>query len=128
MRLPLIATLLLLVACAPTSAARTGTASPRTTTAALTAADLRVRLFALSADSMMGRAPGDIGDFKAASYIAAESASNPLATTAHGFKRCRSIDARSVGETRSALTPTSPSLVRTMRRYPAMRAIAPSTG
>ncbi len=74
MRLPLIATLLVVAACAPTSATRIRTASPSTTSSALTAADLRVRLFALSADSMMGRAPGDIGDFKAASYIAAEFA------------------------------------------------------
>ena len=44
------------------------------THAALSAGDLRSRLFALAHDSMMGRAPGDIGDFKATAYIAAEFA------------------------------------------------------
>ena len=41
---------------------------------ALTPADLRSRLFAIAHDSMMGRAPGDAGDFKATAYIAAEFA------------------------------------------------------
>ena len=62
---PLVGTLLGL-ACIATSAAA------QRTHAALTAADLRTRLFALAHDSMMGRAPGDIGDFKATAYIAAE--------------------------------------------------------
>ncbi len=44
------------------------------TTKALTPADLRTRLFAIAHDSMMGRAPGDAGDFKATTYIAAEFA------------------------------------------------------
>ena len=57
---------LLGLACIATSAAA------QRTHAALTAADLRTRLFALAHDSMMGRAPGDIGDFKATAYIAAE--------------------------------------------------------
>ena len=50
------------------------TASAQRTRTALTPADLRTRLFALAHDSMMGRAPGDIGDFKATAYIAAEFA------------------------------------------------------
>jgi hypothetical protein len=44
------------------------------TSVALTASDLRTRLFAIAHDSMMGRAPGDAGDFKATAYIAAEFA------------------------------------------------------
>ena len=49
-------------------------ATAQRTRTALTPADLRTRLFALAHDSMMGRAPGDIGDFKATAYIAAEFA------------------------------------------------------
>ncbi|MBC7844132.1 MAG: M28 family peptidase [Gemmatimonadaceae bacterium] len=44
------------------------------TTKALSPADLRTRLFAIAHDSMMGRAPGDAGNFKATAYIAAEFA------------------------------------------------------
>ena len=44
------------------------------TSSALTPADLRTRLFALAHDSMMGRAPGDAGNFKATAYIASEFA------------------------------------------------------
>ena len=59
------------LACASTLAH----AQPRAkTTKALTAADLRTRLFAVAHDTMMGRAPGDAGNFKATSYIAAEFA------------------------------------------------------
>ncbi len=59
------------LACAPTLAH----AQPRAkTTRALTAADLRTRLFAIAHDTMMGRAPGDAGNFKATTYIAAEFA------------------------------------------------------
>lgn len=45
--------------------------APRTTTA-ITAADLRTRLFLIADDSMGGREPGGLGDYKAADYIAAE--------------------------------------------------------
>ena len=45
--------------------------APRTTSA-ITAADLRTRLFLLADDSMGGREPGGIGDYKATEYIAAE--------------------------------------------------------
>src|SRR5262245_57869886 len=38
----------------------------------ITAKDLRVRLFLLADDSMGGREPGSIGNFKAAEYIASE--------------------------------------------------------
>src|SRR4051812_5608284 len=51
----------------------TSLASARTTNA-ITAADLRTRLFLIAADSMMGRAPGEPGDFKATAYIASEFA------------------------------------------------------
>ena len=49
-------------------------ATAQRTRTALTPAALRTRLFALAHYSMMGRAPGDIGDFKATAYIAAEFA------------------------------------------------------
>ena len=55
-----------LLACA----AIASSAAAQRTHAALTAADLRTRLFALAHDSMMGRAPGDIGNYKATAYIA----------------------------------------------------------
>lgn len=61
----------LAVACAIGTAA---SASAQRTSAALSASDLRARLTALAHDSMMGRAPGDIGNFKAAAYVAAEFA------------------------------------------------------
>ena len=50
------------------------TASAQRTSAALSAGDLRTRLTAFAHDSMMGRAPGDVGNFKAAAYVAAEFA------------------------------------------------------
>ena len=49
-------------------------AAAQRTRTALTAADLHTRLFALAHDSMMGRAPGDVGNFKATAYVAAEFA------------------------------------------------------
>ncbi len=39
---------------------------------AITAADLRTRLYLIADDSMGGRAPGGIGDYQAAEYIASE--------------------------------------------------------
>ena len=42
------------------------------TTADITPADLRLRLFALAHDSMGGRATGSLGNFKAAEYVATE--------------------------------------------------------
>lgn len=49
-----------------------GSLASQATTAAITAPDLRRRLFALADDSMGGRRSGSIGDFKAAEYVAAE--------------------------------------------------------
>jgi hypothetical protein len=42
------------------------------TTAEITPADLRHRLFLIADDSMMGRESGSLGDFKAAEYVAGE--------------------------------------------------------
>src|SRR5437879_13858125 len=39
---------------------------------AITAADLRQRLFLIADDSMMGRETGSLGAFKASAYVAAE--------------------------------------------------------
>jgi hypothetical protein len=48
------------------------THAPTPTTAAITAADLRTRLFAFAADSMMGRRTGTAGNVKGVEYIASE--------------------------------------------------------
>ena len=70
--------LVAVAACTPStvsqSSATSGASAPATTSARLTPGDLRTRLFAIAHDSMMGRAPGDAGDFKATTYIAAEFA------------------------------------------------------
>ena len=50
------------------------TLTAQRTSTALSAADLRTRLTAFAHDSMMGRAPGDAGNFKASAYVAAEFA------------------------------------------------------
>jgi hypothetical protein len=46
--------------------------APRPTVPAITANDLRTRLYQISDDSMMGRRIGELGDYKATAYIAAE--------------------------------------------------------
>jgi Peptidase family M28 len=56
------------------AAAAAAPAAAQRTSAALSATDLRTRLFALAHDSLMGRAPGDAGNFKATAWIAAEFA------------------------------------------------------
>ena len=47
-------------------------AAAERTTSAITPTDLRARVFLLAHDSMGGREPGGIGDYKATEYIAAE--------------------------------------------------------
>lgn len=61
-------------ACTPSTGSQTRPAPNATTSSRLSPADLRTRLFAIAHDSMMGRAPGDPGNFKATEYIAAEFA------------------------------------------------------
>ncbi|MEO5588159.1 MAG: M28 family peptidase [Gemmatimonadaceae bacterium] len=61
------------VACAPSSTVRKSPVAG-TTVAAISAADLRSRLFRYADDSMMGREAGTIGNFKATAWIAAEAA------------------------------------------------------
>ena len=46
--------------------------APRPTVPAITANDLRTRLYQISDDSMMGRRIGELGNYKATAYIAAE--------------------------------------------------------
>lgn len=46
--------------------------APRPTTTAITANDLRTRLYGLAADSMQGRAMGEPGNYKGTEYIARE--------------------------------------------------------
>jgi peptidase M28-like protein len=45
---------------------------PSATTSDITAADLEKRLFLIASDSMMGREPGGLGNFKTAEYVANE--------------------------------------------------------
>lgn len=52
--------------------ARTGTSSPVGTSAAISEADLRTRLFLIAHDSMMGRQTGSAGAYKTADYVASE--------------------------------------------------------
>jgi hypothetical protein len=63
----------LAVGCSHQAAVSTASA-PGHTGAAITAGDLRTRLFLYADDSMMGRETGTIGNFKATTYIAAEAA------------------------------------------------------
>jgi hypothetical protein len=62
------------VACRRGPAAPPPEPAPTNTTADITEADLRARLFALAHDSMMGRASGSEGDFKATQWVASEFA------------------------------------------------------
>ena len=68
MRVPLISAVLACIACAAVAQ----TAPKPATSGDITAADLRHRLYLLADDSMGGREPGTIGNFKATQYIAAE--------------------------------------------------------
>jgi hypothetical protein len=66
---PFLGVLALLVA------ARVEAQAPRpatSTRAAISADDLRARLFLIAHDSMMGRLPGEAGNYKAAEYVASE--------------------------------------------------------
>lgn len=56
------------VGCAP----RTASAPAAATSADITEADLRHRLFLIADDSMMGRQPGERGNYQTAAYVAAE--------------------------------------------------------
>ncbi len=68
--LPLLLGVSLLLSFVPerTEAQRVATSAP------ITAADLRTRLFAYAHDSMMGRESGQLGNYKASAYMAAEFA------------------------------------------------------
>ena len=57
---------------APATAAPAAAATAGATAAAITEADLRARLYAYAADSMLGREAGTPGNVKATDYIAAE--------------------------------------------------------
>ena len=46
--------------------------APRPTVPEITANDLRTRLYQIADDSMLGRRVGELGNYKATSYIAAE--------------------------------------------------------
>ena len=67
---PALAVVLTLGACAHTQHAPGGAGTA--THAEISEADLATRLYAFAHDSMMGRATGSEGDFKAANYVAAE--------------------------------------------------------
>jgi hypothetical protein len=76
---PTIAVAFALVACAssqaPVSASTSSSiagSGPIVTTAAISEADLRHRLFLIADDSMMGRESGSLGNYKTADYVASE--------------------------------------------------------
>ena len=46
--------------------------APRPTSPAITANDLRTRLYQIADDSMMGRRIGELGNYKATEYVAGE--------------------------------------------------------
>jgi hypothetical protein len=64
--------LLFLAACSGTGAPRTDV-TPASTTPAITAADLRSRLYAFADDSMRGRRSGTLGNVKGTDWIAAQA-------------------------------------------------------
>jgi hypothetical protein len=68
MRVSLCCSILLLAA----NTASAQTVGRAVTTSDITAKDLRLRLFLIADDSMGGREPGSIGNFKTAEYIASE--------------------------------------------------------
>ena len=61
-----------LAASACAGGARTGTSAPSGTSADISEADLRTRLFVIAHDSMMGRQTGSEGAYKTADYVARE--------------------------------------------------------
>ncbi len=79
-------------ACAQQSGIQTGNA-PGRTAAAISATDLRSRLYAYADDSMMGRESGTIGNFKATAYIAAEAARLGLEPAGDGGTYFQNIQA-----------------------------------
>jgi len=66
-----VASLALIAACAQQQVSGTS-ASPKGTSSAITAGDLRSRLYLYADDSMMGREAGTVGNTKATDYLAAE--------------------------------------------------------
>ena len=71
MRVPTASLFVLLAA---TRASAQAPRPPRTasTQTAISADDLRSRLYLIADDSMMGRQPGEAGNYKAAEYVASE--------------------------------------------------------
>jgi hypothetical protein len=67
------ATLLLPALACHSGASPSGVAAPAATSPEITAGDLRSRLTQYAADSTLGRKAGEIGNFKATAYIAAEA-------------------------------------------------------
>ncbi|HEX7937391.1 MAG TPA: M28 family peptidase [Gemmatimonadaceae bacterium] len=71
-RLSLAFALLVAASCAHTTSSAPVPAPSGSTTADISAADLRKRLFIIAHDSMMGRESGSEGDYKTQEYIASE--------------------------------------------------------
>ena len=68
-----VALLLPLLGCGPSAGTSASPAPSPASTTAITAADLRTRLYAYADDSMQGRRSGTPGNVKATDYIAAEA-------------------------------------------------------
>ncbi|MEO8193021.1 MAG: M20/M25/M40 family metallo-hydrolase [Gemmatimonadales bacterium] len=73
---------------------------PGRTSAPISAADLKTRLYIYADDSMMGREAGTAGDYKATAYIAAEAARiglEPAGDNGTWFQNIRATSARFAG-------------------------------
>jgi hypothetical protein len=73
---------------------------PGRTTASITPADLKTRLYIYADDSMLGREAGTIGNYKATAYIAAEAARmglEPAGDNGTYFQDIKSTSARFAG-------------------------------
>jgi hypothetical protein len=89
----------LIVACASQTAIQTSP-GPKRTSAPITAADLRTRLYIYADDSMQGREAGTIGNYKATAYIAAELARlglEPAGDNGTYFQNIHATNARYAG-------------------------------
>src|SRR5215213_10276720 len=72
MRAPPVASLFVLFAVSVANAQAARPPRTASTQTAISADDLRSRLYLIADDSMMGRQPGEAGNYKAAEYVASE--------------------------------------------------------
>lgn len=98
-----VASLALIGACAQQQVSGSS-ASPKGTSAAISAGDLRSRLYRYADDSMMGREAGTVGNTKATDYLAAEARRlglEPAGDSGTYFQEMRATTARFAGAAES---------------------------